>query len=101
MLRIQRVDASAQRVDPILQGRIAGEWADLSGSECLDLLGSGQGIALDLFEVQSISRSGIAVLGRLARAGVKLFARSPLIADIPEQEGIDAGHGFRDANEGR
>lgn len=89
MLRILRFDVVADWVVLILQGRIAGEWADLLERECLDLIQSGLRVVLDLSGVDLIGRSGLEVLGRLGRAGVRISGCTPLIADTLEQEGIE------------
>jgi len=100
VLRILRDDVEADRVVLILQGHIVAEWADLLERECLELSRSGLRVALDLSGVVFISRSGVEVLGRLARAGVGIVACSPLVADMLEQEGLDVGRDLRDPDDG-
>ncbi len=100
MLHILRVDVEAHRVVLILQGHLVTEGADALERECLELSRSGLSTALDLSGVVFIGRSGLEVLGRLSRAGVGIWACSPLVADMLEQEGIDVGRDLRDANEG-
>ncbi|MBZ5637805.1 MAG: hypothetical protein LAO51_03500 [Acidobacteriia bacterium] len=91
MLRILRDDAAAQRVVLILEGHIAGAWAEVLERECVELSRSGRPVALDLAGVAFIGRSGVEALGRLGRAGVAIVGCSPLIADVLEQEGIEVG----------
>ena len=91
MLRIQRKDVNAHRVVLLLQGRIVGEWAALLARECREWNHCGFRVELDISEVVFIGRSGFEVLGRLARAGARIFSCSPLIAAMLEQEGIVVG----------
>lgn len=88
MLRIQRDQVDDHRVDLILQGRIVAAWADLLEREYLELGRSGFRVVLDLQGVVFIGRSGLQVLGRLGRAGVRIVGCSPLFAAMLEREGI-------------
>ena len=88
MLRIHRNDVDDHRAALILQGRIAGEWADLLERECEALIGKGVQVNLDLAEVVFIGRTGFEALRRLGEAGVRITGCSPLIAAVLEQEGI-------------
>ena len=88
MLRIHRDDQDAYEVNLVLQGRIAGEWADLLESECQAWIGSGFRVVLDFSDVVFIGRSGIEVVGRLVKAGVRITDCPPLIVAMLEQERI-------------
>ena len=88
MLRIQRDDLDDHRVSLILQGRIAGEWAELLERECAQLLQAGFRVSLDLSDVVFIGRSGLEALRRLAASGVRIGNGSSLITAVLEQEGI-------------
>jgi anti-anti-sigma regulatory factor len=88
MLRILRFTLNARRVVLILQGLIVAEWADLLEGECLELSRSGLQVSLDLSRVSFIGHSGLEVLCRLARSGIRIKGCSPLIADMLEQEGL-------------
>jgi anti-anti-sigma regulatory factor len=89
MLRIQRDDVDADKVNLILQGHIVAEWADLLERECVELGRSGRSVTLDLSEVAYIGRSGFQALSRLSGAGVGIIGCSPLIADMLELDGIE------------
>ena len=91
VLRIQRDDGDAPRVNLILQGQIVAEWADLLERECVALSRSGHRVTLEFSGVVYIGRSGFEALSRLSRIGVGIFGCSPLIADMLEQEGIKTG----------
>ena len=95
VLRIRREDIDAHEVNLIVQGRVFAEWADLLERECEESIRSGFHVVLDLSDVVSISRSGIGVLGRLVRAGVRITRCPPLIAAMLEHEGIPAGRTAR------
>lgn len=99
MLRILRHDEVDNRVVLILQGRIVAEWADLLESECLELSRSGLRVWLDLAGVTFIGRPGVDVLGRLVRSGIEIVGCSALIADMLEQEGIEAARDIEDTND--
>jgi len=88
MLRILRDDADAHTATLVLEGRLVAEWVELLEYECLSLIVSGLGVALDLSGVVFIGRSGVAALGRLDKVGVQITGCSPLIAAMLEQEGI-------------
>ena len=100
MLRILRGDSAAQRVVLILQGHIAGAWAEVLERECSELNRTGHQVVLDLAGVAFIGRSGVEALGRLGRAGIAIVGCSPLIADVLEQEGIAVGRATEDASNG-
>lgn len=95
MLRIKRDDEDDLRVVLILEGRIAGAWAEFLESECRQLMRDGFRVVLDLSDVFFIGRSGLAALGRLGRDGVRNVGASPLIAAMLEQEGIAPGRAAR------
>jgi len=78
VLRIQRDDVDAHKVNLALRGHIVADWADLLERECVEL-----------------SRSGLSVT--LEFSGVVFIGRSPLIADMLEQEGIVATRKFGNA----
>jgi anti-anti-sigma regulatory factor len=86
VLRIQREELDAHTAVLALQGRIALEWADLLERECQELSRWGFEVVLDLSEVVFIGRSGLAVLGRLGQAGVRIIGCSPLVAAMLEQD---------------
>ena len=88
MLRIQRDDVDEHRVVLILEGRIAGAWADLLERECEELIEGGRRVELDLSEVVYIARAGLEALRRLGEAGVQVTDCSPLLAVMLAQEGI-------------
>ena len=100
MLHIQKDVRETRWVVLTLQGHIVGEWSGVLERECEVLLRSGVMVVLNLSGVVFIGRSGIAVLGRLARVGVGLVDCPPLIADVLEQEGIEVQRAFGDANNG-
>jgi anti-anti-sigma regulatory factor len=81
MLRIQRNDVDADKVNLMLQGHIVAEWADLLERECVELGRSGRSVTLDFSGVAYIGRSGFEALSRLSRAGVGIIGCTPLIAD--------------------
>ena len=101
MLRILRQDVGDHRVVLCLQGHLIAEWAKVLQRECRILTRSGLTVVLDLSGVVFIGRSGIRVVGRLARRGIKLIGCSPLIADVLRQEGIDAGRNVGESNNGK
>ena len=82
MLRIRLDDVDAQRVALSLQGRIAGEWADLLEDECHHVMERGLTVVLDLSGVVFVNRSGLDALARLHGAGVRMIGASPLIATM-------------------
>jgi hypothetical protein len=88
MLRIDRSFVNEHRVDLILEGRVAGAWADLLEHECEALIERGFRVDLDLSEVVYIARAGLEALGRLDRIGIRVTGCSPLIAGVLTQEGI-------------
>jgi anti-anti-sigma regulatory factor len=90
VLHIVRGDSDASTATLLLQGRVVAEWADLLERECLGLIQAGRAVVLDLSDVVFIGRSGIAALGRLDKAGVRITGCTPLIAAMLEQEGIAA-----------
>ena len=97
MLRIQRDERDAHTVALLLAGRIALEWADLLEHECQELIGSGFRVVLDLSEVLFIGRSGVEVLGRLGKAGVRIVGWSPMISAILEKEWLAQARDLADA----
>ena len=99
MLRILRDDLTAHRVTLALQGHIAGAWAGVLEHECMELSRSGHEVVLDLGGVAFISCSGVEVIGRLSGAGVGIVGCLPLIAEVLEQEGIEAGRAIGDAHD--
>jgi anti-anti-sigma regulatory factor len=86
MLRIELDDVNAHRVSLSLQGRIAGEWADLLEDECRELLLGGISVVLDLSGVVFVGRAGLEVLARLSAAGVRIVGASPLIAAMLKEQ---------------
>jgi hypothetical protein len=88
MLRIQRDLVDEHRAILILEGRIAGAWADLLVHECEVLVERGLRVELDLSEVVYVARAGFDALRRLGAAGVRVTACSPLLAALLAQEGI-------------
>ena len=88
MLRIEPDQVDDHRVNLMLQGSIVAAWADLLERECLERIRSGFRVVLDLQGVVFIGRSGLEVLGRLGRAGVRIVGCSALFAAMLEQEGI-------------
>ena len=88
MLRIQRRQVDEHRMNLILQGRIVAAWANLLEREFLELGRSGFRVVLDVEGVFFIGRSGLEVLYRLGRAGVRIVGCSPLFAPMLEQVGI-------------
>jgi anti-anti-sigma regulatory factor len=88
MLRIQRDELDEHRVVLILEGRIAGAWADLLERECEALMEVGRRVELDLSEVVYIARAGLEALRRLGGAGVRVTDCSPLLAAMLKEEGI-------------
>jgi anti-anti-sigma regulatory factor len=99
VLRIQRHDGNDDTVTLVLQGRVLAEWADLLERECGKLVRSKSRVVLDLTEVEFIGRYGVAALGRLCLAGVRIIGCTPLIAAVLEQEGIAVGHPFREVQD--
>jgi anti-anti-sigma regulatory factor len=88
MLRIHHDVVGAHEVTLRLQGRIVAEWAELLERECRSLMRFGHRVVLDLSDVVFIGRSGVGVLGRVSRGGVRIVGCTPLIAAMLEQEGI-------------
>ena len=88
MLRIQRDEVDEHRVVLILEGRIAGAWADLLERECDALMERGRRVELDLSEGVYIARAGLEALRRLGEAGVLVTHCSPLVAAMLAQEDI-------------
>ena len=88
MLRIDRSLVDEHRVVLILEGRIAGAWADLLERECEALIERGLRVELDLSEVVYVARAGVEALRRLGRMRVGVTGCSPLIAAVLTQEGI-------------
>jgi hypothetical protein len=97
VLRIQRDDVDAHKVNLALRGHIVAEWADLLERECVELSRSGLSVTLEFSGVVFIGRSGFEALSRVSRAGVLIIGCSPLIADMLEQEGIVATRKFGNA----
>jgi len=88
MLHIHHDILAANEVTLRLQGRIVAEWAQLLERECRGLMRFGHRVVLDLSDVVFIGRSGVEVLGRMGRAGVRIVGCTSLIAAMLEQEGI-------------
>lgn len=88
VLQIHRDQVDDHRVELSLQGRIVGAWAALLERECLESRQSGSRVVLDLHRVVYIGRTGLEVLIRLGRAGVRIVGCAPLFALMLEHEGI-------------
>ena len=88
MLHIHHDIVAAHAVTLRLQGRIVAEWAELLERECRSLMRFGHSVVLDLSDVVFIGRSGVEVLSRVSRAGVRIVGCTPLVAAMLEQEGI-------------
>jgi anti-anti-sigma regulatory factor len=100
-LRITRARGSRSRARLRLEGSVVAEWADLLESECLDLLRSRGAVSLDLTGVRFVDQTGLAVFGRLSRAGVEIHCQSRLIASVLEGEGVRVTVDADGADEGR
>jgi len=101
VLQFQRDNVDAHRVVLIVQGHIVDPWAEVLERECLDLIGSGKHVVIDLSGVGFVGRSGIQVLVCLIWAGAGLAGCPALIADMLAQEGIRVSRNVGDTQEGR
>lgn len=82
MLRLTRPESIAPRMALCVEGQITGEWAHLLERECRALLATDGSVRLDLGAVTYIDRTGVIVLGRLARDSVELVNCLPLIQEL-------------------
>ncbi len=80
MLRITRIQYSAEGTHLRLEGRIVGDWVELLERELSDA--SVAPFALDLSRVEFVSEPAVPVLRAARQRGIELHGCSPLVLDL-------------------
>ena len=82
VLRITKYEGSDSGAILRLDGRLITQEAALLERECAALLGSRDGVSLDLVGVSFVDRAGIKALKRLRRAGAEIRCPSGPVASV-------------------
>jgi anti-anti-sigma regulatory factor len=87
MLRLTRTTRLPHEVVLILEGQIVAEWVGLLEEQCLELLGTGTTLFLDLASVSYLDRRAVRLLRDLAARSVSLINCPPLVDDLVREDG--------------
>ncbi len=86
MLRLTRTTRLPHEVVLVLEGQIVAEWVGLLEEECLELLGNGQKVLLDLANVSYLDRRGARLLRDLADRAVMIINCPPLVDELVRED---------------
>jgi anti-anti-sigma regulatory factor len=86
MLRLTRTTRLPHEVVLVVEGQIVAEWVGLLEEECLELLGTGQKVLLDLAGVSYLDRRAVRLLRELAGRSVALINCPPLVDDLVRED---------------
>ena len=86
MLRLTRTSRLPTEVVLVLEGQIVAQWVELLEAECLDLLGTGRTLFLDLADVSYLDRRAVRLLRELATRSVTLINCPPLVDELVRED---------------
>jgi anti-anti-sigma regulatory factor len=70
----------------VLEGQIVAQWVGLLEEQCLESLGTGRTVLLDLAGVSYLDRRAVRLLRDLARRSVTLINCPPLVDDLVRED---------------
>ncbi len=82
MLRITKTHETSRRVDLLLEGKVAEQWAALLDGVCRAHIRDKKAVQLDCAGVDFIDASGVDVLKNLPRRQVKLLRAPGFITQL-------------------
>ena len=86
MLRLTRTTRLPHEVVLVVEGQIIAEWVGLLEEECLELLGTGQKVLLDLAGVSYLDRRAVRLLRELAPRSGALINCPPLVDELVRED---------------
>lgn len=86
MLRLTRTSRLPHEVVLKVEGQIVAEWVGLLEQECLELLGAGRRVLLDLADVSYLDRRAVRLLQDLAARSVGIINCPPLVDELLRED---------------
>jgi hypothetical protein len=86
MLRLTRTSQPPDDVILLLEGQIVAQWVRLLEEECLQLLGTGCRVLLDLSAVSYLDRRAARLLRELEGRSVRLINCPPLVDELVRED---------------
>ena len=86
MLRLTRTSQPPDDVILLLEGQIVAQWVRLLEEECLELLGTGCQVLLDLSGVSYLDRHAARLLRELGNRSVRLINCPPLVDELVRED---------------
>jgi anti-anti-sigma regulatory factor len=86
MLRLTRTSQPPDDVILLLEGQIVAQWVRLLEEECLELLGTGCQVLLDLSGVSYLDRGAARLLRELENRSVRLINCPPLVDELVRED---------------
>ena len=86
MLRLTRTTRLPHEVVLVLEGQIVAQWVGLLEEQCLESLGTGRTVLLDLAGVSYLDRRAVRLLRDLASRSVTLINCPPLVDDLVRED---------------